>query len=105
MMGDTGELVTFEAVGCGFTRAKLGAILVGDIYEPTFRGVCVGWRLSLPEQTMTWRPARSVPEAKARLRDAVAQWVDAAGLAPASRRSSEIRAYRQAPHQLARVPT
>lgn len=104
MIGDTaGEFVAFEALGEGRTAAMLGAVQVGSIFEDVADRF-VAWRLSLSEISPNWRRARNVPEAKAQLRAEVANWVDAAGLAPASQRSSEIRAYRQAPRQLARGP-
>lgn len=90
------KMVTFEETGAARARrvvAKLGVVNVGAIYVDTGSHGAL-WRTLLPGLSPDWRPARGVAEAKERLTAEVAQWVDAAGLAPATARETGIRAVR-----------
>lgn len=102
------ELVTFETVNAVLTLAKLGVVRVGEIYQgvpplaPTFTEIC--WRVFLPDAPEVWRPVRDQAQARDQLRAAVGEWLEAADLAPATRRAAEIRAFRMPSRQARKVP-
>lgn len=101
-----GDIVTFRPIARSRRIvALLGVVHVGEVVTPVADGgAAAAWRTFLPDLPMTWRGARDADDAKARLQDAVKQWIDAAGLALASDRSTAIRAFRQPARECRRVP-
>lgn len=96
-MRDAADVVVFIERK-GEWIAKLGVIEVGGVAKlyATAPPIDAYWRCYLPGLGVTPRPAASIDEAKAKLRQAITDWIDAAQLASAVPGASPIRSFRQA---------
>jgi hypothetical protein len=86
----TDGLVNFMSKGDGEV-VRLGVWTIGEIVVTSQCGIV--FRLALPELTARWFQARSRQEAREKINARVADWIDAAGLAPASPAEGALRAW------------